>query len=105
MCGWKQGGPARIEWVQVLTELRGDHGSAQVRVKLEIDSLSVANIRATFLIHGHGDPVEKTVDAYLSRGDNMSEVDLTLRDPALWWPNGQGDQAALYMLEARLEGF
>ena len=95
-------GPARIEWVQVLTELSDDHRSAKVRVMLEIDSLSVANIRASIQIHGHGKPVEARISAALRRGNNLIEADVTLDEPALWWPSGQGDQA-LYTLEARLE--
>ena len=95
-------GPARIEWLQVLTEILDDHGSAKVRAKLEIDSLSEADVTARFLVHGQGKPVAARVDAVLDRGNNIIEADLILDEPALWWPNGQGDQP-LYTLEARLE--
>ena len=95
-------GPARIEWVQVATELDGDQRQSKVSVKLEIDSLCAAKVKARFRIHGHGDPVEATVESTLGRGDNTIEADLALIDPALWWPNGQGDQP-LYTLEAHLE--
>ena len=95
-------GNARIEWLQVRSELSDDQRQSKVRVKLEIDSKSAANVRAVFQIHGHGDSVEIETVAALRLGDNTIEADLTLQDPALWWPNGHGDQP-LYTLEARLE--
>ncbi len=95
-------GLARIEWLGVLTELFNDRVSAKVRVKLEIDSLGEADVRARFLVHGQGKPVEARIEAALARGYNLLEADLILDEAALWWPNGHGDQP-LYTLEARLE--
>ncbi|MCY4070404.1 MAG: hypothetical protein OXG60_03835 [Chloroflexi bacterium] len=95
-------GLARIEWLGVLTELFDDHVSAKVRVKLEIDSLGEADVKARFLVHGPGKPVEARIEAALVRGYNLLEADLILDEAALWWPNGHGDQP-LYTLEARLE--
>ena len=95
-------GPARIEWLQVLTEVSDDHSSAKVQAKLEIDSLGAADVAARFCVHGQGKAVEARIDAVLGRGNNIIEADLILEEPALWWPNGQGDQP-LYTLESRLE--
>ena len=95
-------GNARIEWLQVRSELSDDQRQSKVLVKLEVDSKSAANVRAVFQIHGHGDSVEIETVAALRLGDNTIEADLTLQGPALWWPNGQGDQP-LYTLEAHLD--
>ena len=95
-------GPARIDWVQAGTELSDDHRRARVRVNLEIDSSAALDVEAAIRIHGHGNPVTATVEAALNRGDNLIAAELTLHNPALWWPNGQGDQP-LYALEVHLE--
>ena len=94
-------GDARIDWLQAVTELDDGLRRARVRVKLEVDSLSALNARASLRIEGHGAPVEASVDAELRPGENTIAANLWLSDPALWWPNGQGDQP-LYSLEARL---
>jgi len=94
-------GGARIEWLQVLTELQGDYSRARVHVKLEIDSASALSARANLRVKGHGVDAAASVDAELSPGENVIAADLWLDAPELWWPNGQGDQP-LYALEARL---
>ncbi|MCY4019305.1 MAG: beta galactosidase jelly roll domain-containing protein [Chloroflexi bacterium] len=95
-------GVARIEWLQVLTELDDDGAAAKIRARLEINSQNAADIRASVRIEGHGNPVAAQLDTSLQPGDNLVEAELVLEQPALWWPNGQGDQP-LYTLEARLE--
>ena len=95
-------GAARIENVQVLTDLSKDHSEAGIRVRLDVDSRTGSNARAVFCVRGQGYLVETTVDASLSPGDNRVEAELVLKDPALWWPNGQGAQP-LYELETILE--
>jgi beta-mannosidase len=94
-------GAARIEWIQAATELNDDHRRARVRVKLEIDSLSALPVSAILHVDGHGGFVETSVEAKLQAGGNTLTADLWLDEPALWWPNGQGDQP-LYRLQARL---
>jgi beta-mannosidase len=94
-------GDARIEWLQVKTELRGDQREAAVKVTLEIDSLSALDALALIRIDGHGQAREAEYAAALHRGGNCIELEIALDAPALWWPNGQGDQP-LYSLEARL---
>ena len=94
-------GGARIEWLDVRTELDHRCRRATVRVKLEIDSQSAKDVLAVVRIDGQGEAHEATIQAALRRGITETEIDLILNEPALWWPNGQGDQP-LYTLEARL---
>lgn len=94
-------GPVRIDWLQALSELSDDHRRAKVRVNLEIDSLASLVARAEIRICGQGQEVSATVDSTLGPGDDVVSAELTIDDPALWWPNGQGNQP-LYTLEATL---
>ena len=94
-------GDARIEWLQVKTELSGDQRGAAVKVKLEIDSLRALDVVAAVRIDGQGEAQETEHLATLRQGENSVELEIALDEPALWWPNGQGDQP-LYSLEARL---
>ena len=94
-------GDARIEWLQVKTELSGDQRGAAVKVTLEIDSLRAMDGLAVVRIDGCGEAQETEKLAALRQGDNSVELEIALDEPALWWPNGQGDQP-LYSLEARL---
>ncbi len=94
-------GRARIDWLQSQADLRGDHRQAKISASLEIDSLDALNVNAAFLVSGQGARLEARFDASLNPGKNSIETELLLEDPALWWPNGQGDQP-LYTLAARL---
>lgn len=96
-------GDARIEWLRVATALTDDLRRAAVRVKLEIDSLSAMNAQVSARIEGHGAALESLATVALAPGENEVDIALELIEPALWWPNGQGDQP-LYRLEARLLG-
>ena len=94
-------GDARIEWLRATTELHDDYRRATVTVTLEVDSLSALPAQAHIRVRGRGASLEARAPAALTAGDNRIELALELRDPALWWPKGQGDQP-LYALEARL---
>ena len=94
-------GDARIEWLQAQTELIGDQRGAAVKVTLEIDSLRAVDGLALIRIDGQGEARETEHLAALRPGENSVELEIALDEPALWWPNGQGDQP-LYSLEARL---
>ena len=94
-------GGARIEWLQTRTRLRGDYRQATVRARLEIDSLSAIDAIAEVRLEGHGAALSTRREAKLNPGDNRVDIEIELNAPALWWPNGQGDQP-LYTLEARL---
>jgi len=95
-------GAARIEWTQVQTNLKPDHSQATVKVKLEVDTLAAVNTKARLALLGHGAATTRVVETSLQAGTNMIEAELPLEDPALWWPNGHGDQP-LYQLKVVLE--
>ena len=94
-------GDARIEWLAVRTELSGDCSQAEVKVKLDIESQRELAAIAEVRIAGHGETRESSSAAKLNQGANSADVEIELPNPALWWPNGQGDQP-LYTLEAQL---
>ena len=95
-------GAARIEWTRVQSNLRPDHSQATVKVKLEVDALAAVNTTARLAILGYGATAASVVEASLNAGTNMIEAELPLERPALWWPNGQGEQP-LYQLKVVLE--
>ena len=95
-------GSGRIEWLRAQTDLSPDFRRATIRSALEIDSLDARPVSATFRVYGQGQAVDAAVTTDLQPGVNIIEAELTLEDPALWWPNGQGPQP-LYALEASLE--
>ncbi len=94
-------GDARIEWLGAQAELSQDMQRAWVAVKLETDCLRALDAVATVRINGHGEAQEAEIRATLPQGENSVELELALDEPALWWPNGQGEQP-LYSLEASL---
>jgi len=94
-------GPARIEWTQVRTELQNNHSMASVRVRLDVDSLAGMKARASLRVSGQSADVTKWVAINLTAGGNIVEAELDVASPALWWPNGQGQQP-LYALQASL---
>jgi len=96
-------GPARIDYVRVQTKLDAPWRKAIVVVRLEVDSQKQLAAQARFRIEGHGAGVSTDVAATLSAGFNQIEASLDLDQPALWWPNGQGDQP-LYQLVSELVG-
>ena len=95
-------GPARIDWTRVETTLDDNFKHATVRATLEVDSLTNQSYEAVFRITGHGQKIVKHVSAKLVNGHNRIMTELSLNRPALWWPNGQGEQP-LYALEAELQ--
>ena len=95
-------GPARIDWIQIQTSFSDSYRKARIRAHLEIDSLQDVEAKAVFRVLGHNAKAQASVDAVLKKGQNTVEAELVLDDPALWWPNGQGEQP-LYVLESRLE--
>lgn len=94
-------GDARIEWLGVRTELHDDFRRATLRLKLEIDSLSAMAAQVVIRVAGQGAALESIHSLTLAAGENEVNIALELDEPALWWPNGQGDQP-LYWLEAQL---
>ena len=95
-------GSSAIQWVQVDTLLSDNYRRAMVKVRLEIDSKAALNAKASFRIEGHGPDIAASVETSLQAGRNLIEAPIPLPQPALWWPNGQGEQP-LYTLRVRLE--
>ena len=94
-------GPARIDDVHVQTRLEEPYRKANVIARLEVDSQEQLAVKARFRIEGHGAEVSTEVRANLSAGFNTVEATLALDQPALWWPNGQGEQP-IYRLVSEL---
>jgi beta-mannosidase len=95
-------GPARIKWMSVQTGLSDNYHTASVKMHLEIDSREAVGARATFTVTGPGfDRTLTTQSQQLTVKRNDIDATLVMRNPALWWPNGQGSQP-LYEIEATL---
>jgi beta-mannosidase len=94
-------GPARIDWTRVQTGLSDDHAKATVTATLEVDSAAELPMQAEVRVWGNGQQATARVEAALKKGRNLVRAELTLDRPALWWPNGQGEQP-LYVLHAEL---
>ena len=94
-------GPARIDWIRAQTKLENNYAKATVTASLEINSAADISAKTKFQITGHGQAAEATVDVPLKKGLNTVKADLVLDRPALWWPNGHGEQP-LYMLRAEV---
>ena len=91
-------GPARIEWTRVETKLTENLARATVHVSLDINSSVETAANFGFRIFGHGTPLNTSVVAALKKGHNVVKAEVQLDRPALWWPNGHGEQP-LYTLE------
>ena len=96
-------GDARIEAYDTLAvrhvkfttrELTSDH--ATVRVEVEIENLcAISTLDATVALDvGLDDKqsVSLKKEAFLTSGLNYLVFDLSIADPAPWWPNGMGEQ-------------
>ena len=94
-------GLARIDDVRIQTRLEEPYLKANVIARLEVDSQERLAVKARFRIEGHGAGVASEVRANLLTGSNTIEAALALEHPALWWPNGQGEQP-IYRLISEL---
>lgn len=94
-------GPARIEWTKVETKLSPDFRQAQVTILLEINSTAAFSGAAEFHLTGQGADIKGRVPVKLTPGAQTVKTTLTVDQPALWWPNGQGGQP-LYTVTSRL---
>ena len=92
-------GPTRIDWVQVTTKLTKEYRQANITTRLELDCQTGGPAVAEFHLTGHGADVRARVPAVLQTGSNVVSGELVLKNPELWWPNGQGGQP-LYELES-----
>ena len=96
-------GPARIDWTRVETALADNFTAATVTATLEVDSLTEGPAQASFRLIGPTQTAPQTVNAVLNKGRNLVTAKLSVPQPALWWPNGQGAQP-LYTVVAELRG-
>jgi hypothetical protein len=99
-------GPARIEWVRVQSSLSDSYRKALVQAHLQVDSLVEMPAKVEVRIRRRESGASGrsaicptvTVGAVLKRGKNLIEAQLPLDHPALWWPNGQGEQPLYELL-------
>ncbi len=98
----ESGGPSRIEWVRVQTELEenGTRATVSAQVEVRVPAAGRAVVRGKISGHGPELIAKKTFD--LQEGSNRIEVTFKMEKPELWWPNGQGAQP-LYLLETSVE--
>ena len=94
-------GPAVINNIKIETPLTDNYTKAKVQVNATVNSLT--NEEVTLRLKISGNRSEKTFEKSFSlkKGSNKLFNEIELKDPALWWPNGHGEQN-LYTLEAIL---
>jgi len=94
-------GPVAIESVQVKTSSSGNT-NALVDARLELDSLIRTNIKAFVRVEGHGVDQSVSLQARVKPGVNTIDLQINVKNPALWWPRGHGAQS-LYHLYADIQ--
>ncbi|MFG2008372.1 glycoside hydrolase family 2 protein [Micromonospora sp. NPDC048868] len=75
---------ARLAVVRPLVTVEAGHGRVELHVEVERAGDAPLTVRATVA----GAAAEATIPA----GERTAVLTLTVRDPALWWPRGYGDQ-------------
>lgn len=97
-------GAARLEDVWARPILANDLRRAEVRVRVRVSCEAGRELALHATIAHAGREVARGTARATSvtGGETELEIALALDAPALWWPNGLGDQA-LYTLDARLE--
>jgi beta-mannosidase len=95
-------GPTRLDWVGVDAVLSESFSKAQIRVRLDVDSLAALPVKVAVQAVHNASRADGSITANLKPGINHVETSFPLALPALWWPAGQGDQP-LYdvVVEAR----
>jgi beta-mannosidase len=92
---------ARIEDLQVLQEPK-PKGAVGLRVRVRILAESARALSLNVAVSGpSGARTRRTLAIRAVPGSAWHELPLTLKAPALWWPNGMGGQP-LYTVEAAL---
>lgn len=95
------GGPAVIEWLKIETPLENDFTRAKIQVAALVDSITPASGKLRLRVHGHGADITAETPFNIQAGDGRVTGGIVIDQPALWWPNGHGEQP-LYHLEATL---
>ncbi len=88
---------ARIDYVT--TEQK--HGKGRCTVRVFVDCEATRTSATELVVQLGGQTARRPVK--LVRGDNRVSLDVTIREPRLWWPNGYGE-ACLYDLTVTLGG-
>lgn len=97
---------ARIEHVHVVPSLAEDHTSASVAVEVAVTPAKGTSLQAHVeIVDAAGTSVRTaTVPVSTLKNDSATATaSVSISDPKLWWPNGQGDQH-LYTARVRLVG-
>lgn len=95
------GGPAVIEWLKIETPLENNFTRATIQVAALVNSTAAASGKFRLRVHGHGVDITGETPFNIQAGDGRVTGKLVVDQPALWWPNGHGEQP-LYNLEATL---
>jgi beta-mannosidase len=95
-------GPVRVEDVFVRPQLAPDQRTAAVRVAVRVNALEAQPVQLSVTLSLGGQlAAELHSDLALLPGDSEHDVQLDIDQPALWWPNGSGQQP-LYTAEVRV---
>jgi beta-mannosidase len=81
--------------------VRQSHGKSWVKLSMKTHIHAFAAGTVEFRHEIDGQTVGGTIE--VKAGDNVLYHQLTIRNPKLWWPNGQGEQH-LYTLTTTLDG-
>lgn len=93
---------ARIDWMQIKPRLCGGFDAGSVSVTLETDSLSEIEAELCVTVEGPGAPLSVAKPVVVPKGKGEVSLSLSVDSPALWWPNGYGEQP-LYTVTAVLK--
>lgn len=86
-------GPVRIDNVFVRPALNADFSRADLPVAVTLDSTDAGPVRLDVAITRDGQVVaQQSLRQDVPAGMSTLDVALALDNPALWWPNGYGDQ-------------
>jgi beta-mannosidase len=99
-------GPLRIMRPWIRPTLADDLRSARLDCELGLDSLRPGRAEVSVAVRLAGEPVAKgrqQVD--VGAGEVSAVLQLEIERPALWWPNGEGEQPLYEVeIEASLDG-
>jgi beta-mannosidase len=85
----------------IYTETDAPYTQANLGIKLDINFEELRDVQLTYSvehINGNAPGARSKEIVHLTSAKNHTEHTLTLKDPALWWPNGYGKQN-LYLLK------
>lgn len=92
---------ARFDRLVTLAQVTPDLGQGTVTGRVFVEGLTDAPQRGTLTVEIEGTGQRTTAEVEILPGLNPVEAQVTLAQPALWWPVGHGDQP-LYTVVATL---